>query len=533
MPVVGSNRRGIAFLLLLILSLILLSTTNPCRATNSGKKYEFDSEINLGTSLANQMKVDDVKIQNVLNISYIFVNDEDFDIYRIIPQGDVAWKPENLTVQSASLNDNQGQTFTFINYSGIIMNPELKGWVRAHSIYTLSLIVVMMPGAFYVDQLQAWQFTACVNSSSPVQVRITLPINFSSPFYAPGAECTRDQSHKVYTWHNSLSQQAVNISVVFLPFPYNPETISLNFSTVISSVFPTVGGMTGTVTNEFRSLAFYDGLAVPPIFELSVLFPISYYDTQVVSVYDINGSCVSLPDRLSTIDYTNAGTYYVDPKNGVVIVYPRARTSENLYHYIVGVSFDFGALPSNASFGLLWPYDRGYRSTMNLTPSGDWKIDLTHGTLVEFLLPQECEPYESSDYRIYPDHTRGGSLVRFVSTSEEWTTGIWSIQFYIVRLRNVFSIEVSSVVLLIGVIVAMFSFRKRRLASPPKKAISTFLPSITGPGLIAFEFLVAGDWFLNIFGETTFAVLLSIQIILAVIAYLLAQKWKFYKQTKT
>jgi hypothetical protein len=119
---------------------------------------------------------------------------------------------------------------------------------------------------------------------------------------------------------------------------------------------------TGTITEEFTSLSEYNGLVAPQIFWIVIPFPPSGNNTLVESVYDINGSCEKLPFALSDINYAYSGSYYPDYKNQEVIIYPRARVVENLYDYVVSVTFDLSMnSPSNATFRLKWPYDYGVR----------------------------------------------------------------------------------------------------------------------------------------------------------------------------
>lgn len=522
---------GGALSLLLILICLVLPVPPPCRAADLLERYQFASNIELACPLPNELKVEDVKIQNVVRLSYICVNEEDSPVQKNVSQGKVVWKTNNLTLQSASIIDNMGDSFMPLNYSGQIMNPPLEGTIPPHSMYNLSLIMVFMPGALYEDSFKAWEFGTVLSSALFTEASITLPIDFSVPFYAAGAERTRDQNHKVFAWNNSL-QLTLNISAVFLPFLYNPETFFLNFSMDISSVFPVFAGTTVIITQEFRSLSEYNGLRVRQIFELSVLFPSSGNETRVVSVYDVDGPCAKLPNSLSEINYTNCGTYYPDYKNREVFVYPRARIHENYYDYTVSVTFDLGKeIPSNATSRLLWPYDCVWNSTINLKASGDWEVNLTQNTIVEVWLPQGTQPYEKTDYTIYYDVGEGRYLVRFVNASSEWTTGTWEIDFRIVRLYNFFLTEAASIVLLVLAIILMFFLRKRQLRNAFRRIFSHFIPSLTGFGLIVAEYVIAGDWFWNIMTQKIIlTVLLAVQVVLTLVVLALAQKWKFGQQ---
>jgi hypothetical protein len=143
------------------------------------------------------MKVEDVKIQNVVRISYIYVNGEDSPVPMNISQGKVVWKQVNLTVQSASIIDNLGERFTPLNYSNYFMNPQLGGAIAPHSMYNLSLFIVLMPGALYVDSYEAWEFGTTLASALPTEASIILPINFSVPFSTTGSEQFREDRKSV------------------------------------------------------------------------------------------------------------------------------------------------------------------------------------------------------------------------------------------------------------------------------------------------------------------------------------------------
>jgi hypothetical protein len=532
-----SRGHAIVLSLLIILTGLALSASTPCRAENLLATYQFASNIQLAAPLPNEMKVEDVKIQNTLRLSYITFNNEDSSIQENISQGKLTWQANNLAVQSANIIDDMGDSITPLNFNGSVMNPSIEVMMKPYSMYNLSLIMVLMPGASYVDSLQAWEFGTTLSSAVPVQATITLPSNFSTPFYTVGAEYTKNQNYKVLTWQ-SQPQQTPNetIGVVFMPFPYNPETISLNFSTDISSVFPILGGTTDTETQEFTSLSEYNGLTVPQIFELPVLFPpTSSNDTRVVSVHDAEGPCTKLPEPLSEVNYTNCGTYYPDYKNQKVLVYPRAKPTENLYDYVVSVTFDLGKLiPFNATFRLLPPYDCIVRSTVNLKPSGDWEVNLTQESIVEFWLPQGTQPYENPNYSIYYDSAKGRYSVRFVNATSEWTTGIGEIDFYVVRLCDFFWTGIVSIALLLVVVVVMAALRKRPLGKRPlrniaRKIISkNILPLFTGFAPIVAELAIANDWIWAIFTQKiVLTAVLVAQVVLTIVVIGLAQKWKF------
>jgi hypothetical protein len=532
-PVGGFNGRVIGLSLLLILTGLVLSTSTLCRAANLSERYQFDSKIELATPLPSEMKVEDVKIQNVLNISYICVNDEDFDVQKTISQGQIAWEPKNLTIQSASIIDSLGETFPFINYSGIITNPELSGIIPAHANYTLSLIVVMIPGASYVSQFQAWQFAVSTNTSLPVQASVTFPSDFSIPFFAVGAEFTKDQGHKIYTWDNSPSQEMLNISVVFLPFPYNPETKSLKFFWDIPSIFPVPTNIKVTMTHEFVSLSQYNGLNVPQIFSVPVLFPASGKDIRVLSVFDADGQYSKLYYPLLEPSNADYGTYYPDYDNSIVVVYPRSRSHGNHYYYDVSVTFDFGnEIPANVTFGFLMPYDASTVFTLvNIEPAGDWKLNMTQDAILEFLLPHETRPYPNSDYAsdINGD---GRYIVKFLlNTSLEVTSGIWKIDFYISGLFAFFWTEVAAILIYSLAIFGVVVFRKRHSRNPIGKMTSYVIPSLSLSGFIGAEYLIVGDLFWNIiFQRPVFTALLIIQVVLYVMV-IVAQKWRFKQQT--
>jgi hypothetical protein len=540
---VGSNSSVIALSLLLILTSLVLSTPTPCSAADLLERYQFASKIELAAPLPSELRVEDVKIQNVVRLSYICVNDEDLPVQKNITEGKVVWKSNNLTIQSASIIDNMGDNFTPLNYSGYIMNPSLEGTIQPHSMYNLSLIMVLMPGAIYVDSLQAWEFGTVLGSALPTEASITLPIDFSVPFYAIGAEYDRDQNQKILTWQNS-PPQTINVSAVFLPFLYNPETKSFNFSMDISSVYPVVANIKATVTQEFESLSEYNGLKVPQIFKLPVLFPPSGKNITVVSVYDIDGQCTKLLEPLSEINYANQGTYYPDYKNREVIVYPRVNMFENHYNYAVSVTLNFGNdIPANVTFGPQMPYDCTCRfNVINVSTRGDWKQNLTQNTVVEFQLPQGTQPYQRNDYTI--DYENGRYSVRFVNASSDLTNGEWEIKFVIIRLQNFFDWELLSIFYLVIMIIAIVVLRfadsaallkskwRLQLGDNTKKGISYLTTLGIGPGLIAYEVTILGDWFWDVITQKiTLTVLLVLQVGLTTAVFVLAQKWKFKQQT--
>jgi len=528
----GFKDHALAFSLLIVLTGIALSTSPVCKAQNLFERYQFDSKIELAAPLPSEMTVEDVKIQNVLNISYTLINAEDLDVQKTIPVGQLLWDPENLTIQSAKVTDSLGENFPFINYSGIITNPELSGIIPAHGNYTLSLIIVLIPGASYISQFQAWQFAVSINTTLPAQIRITFPSDFSIPFFATGAQFTKDASHKFYTWVNSLSEEMLSASAVFLPFPYNPETKSLKFFWDVPSVFPVPTNIKETTTQEFESLSQYNGLNVPQIFSIPVLFPASGKDIRVVYVFDTDGQYSKLSDPLSEPNNADYGTYYADYINSIVTVYPRARLHGSHYYYDVSVTFSFGnEIPANVSFGVQRPYDGStIFNIVNVRPSGDWKLNLTQGTIVEFMLPQGTQPYPSSDYTIGLDEN-GRYIVRFVNASLELTGGTWRIDFYIVRLYSLFWTEVASIAIFVLAIIIVVIFRKYHSQNPVGKMTSYVLPSLSLSGLVGVEYLIAGDLFWNIIPQKiVFTGLLITQVVLYVML-VVVQKWKFEQKT--
>ena len=526
----GSNGRVIVLSLLLILTGTALPASRPCKAANQSEKYQFVSEIDLAAPLPSELKVEDVKIQSVVRLSYICTNEGDLPLQENISQGKLTQKIGNLTLQSANIIDNAGDNFPFLNYSGYIMSPPIEGMIQPHSTYNLSLIMAFMPGALYNDSYEAWEFDTTLNSTLPIEASIILPINFSVPFIANGSERSTDQNHKIFTWENS-PQQPLTVAAVFLPFLYNPTTIFLNFSLDISSVFPILGGTTDTVTQEFTSLSEYNGLTVPQIFELPVLFPVTSDNyTRVLSVYDGEGSCAILPEPLSEVNYTNCGTYYPDYKDQEVLVYPRAKPTENLYNYVMSVTFDLGKLlPFNGS-GPLLPYDCIERSAVNLKASGDWEVNLTQESIVEFWLPQGTQPYDNPNYKTHYDSAEGRWSVTFVNATSEWTTGIWEIDFYVVRLYDFFWTGIISIVLLLVVVAIMAALRKRPLGNTARRIISYIPPLFTGFAPIIAELAIANDWIWAIFTQKiVLAIILVAQVVLTILVIGLAQMWKFEK----
>lgn len=541
---VGSNSSVTAISLLLILISLALSTPTPCRAATLLVRWEFASEIELATPLVGEMKVEDVKIQNVLRYSYICVNEEDSPFPLNVSKRTFLWKSDNLTVQSAIIVDNLGNSFTPLTDNDYIMNSNYEVTIAPHSMYNASLIMVLLPGALYYSSFQAWSFGVYLRSELPVKASITVPTSFSVPFYTVGAEYDRDQNHKILSWQNS-PPQALNVTVVFLPFLYNPETKSFNFSMDISAVFPIVANIKATVTQEFGSLSEYNGLKAPQIFKLPVLFPPSGKNVTVLSVYDIDGQCMKLSDPLSEINYVNQGTYYPDYKNREVIVYPRANTYENHYDYAVSVTFDFGNdVPANVTFGPLMPYDCTCKfNVINVSATGDWKQNLTQNIVVEFQLPQGTQPYQNDDYTI--DYENGRYTVRFVNASSELTSGKWEINFVIIRLQSFFDWEMLSIAYLAIMVTIMVVLHfvhpaallkskwKLQLGDNTKKVISYLTTLGIGPGLIVYEVTILGDWFWDVVTQKTiFTLLLSLQVGLTVAVFVLAQEWKFKQQTK-
>lgn len=528
---VGSKSRGIALSLLLIITSLALSTTTSCTAINLREGMQFVSKIDLAASLPSKMKVEDVKIQNVLRISYILVNDEDLPVYFNVSQGTVKWHPGNLTVQFASVVDNLGNSYTPSINNGFIMNPNYEVMIEPHSMYNASLIMVLMPGASYSSSFQAWFFGAYLSGALPVEASVTFPSNFSIPFYTIGANYSIDENHKVLTWQMS-PQQTLNMTAIFLPFSYDPETKAFKYVIDVSSIFPIPTNIKGTLSHAFESLSEYNGLKVPQIFRLPVLFPASGKDIQVVSVYDIYGQCDLTLEPLSEPGDANRGSYYVDHENQEVLVYPRAKVRENRYDYNVSVTFDYGNyVPANVIFGPLLPYQGSANLTIvSVIATGDWKQNITQKTIVEFWLPQGTQPHQSNDYTI--GEKDGRYVVRFVNASSEQTSGTWLIIFDIIRLRNFFIMEILSIVLLVAILIMMAVLRKRHLGDTVRKVISYAVPLVTAPSLIAAEYFIAGDWFWDIINQKIFlTALLLIQVCFTVAVFVLSQKWKFGQQT--
>jgi hypothetical protein len=155
-------------------------------------------------------------------------------------------------------------------------------------------------------------------------------------------------------------------------------------------------------------------------------------------------------------------------------------------------------------------------------------MSITQNTIVEFWLPQGTQPYQKPTYAIDYDNENGRYIVRFVNASSEWTSGTWEIDFYIVRLYNFFWTEISSIALLGAILITMAVLRKRHLSDVVRKLISYPIPLVTGPGLIAAEYVIAGDWFWDIITQkTVLTALLLVQVGLTVTVFVLAQKWKF------
>jgi hypothetical protein len=265
-------------------------------------------------------------------------------------------------------------------------------------------------------------------------------------------------------------------------------------------------------------------------------------------VCDSEGPCAKLPERLSEVNYSNSGKYYPDKVNQVVYVYPRATSTENLYDYIVTVTFDLGKLlPFNATLKdkLLRPYDCISRYTINLKPSGDWELNLTQGTIVQFWLPQGTQPDERPNYKTYYDSAKGRWSVTFVNASSEWTTGIWEIDFSILRLRDLFNWEIISIVYLAIIVVLAAVLRfvkpanflrtnwKLHLGNKTRRSIFYLAALGIGPGLFVYEVTgVLGDWFWDVIpGKTVFTVLLIVQGCLTIAAPILVNKWVWQQTT--
>jgi hypothetical protein len=300
----------------------------------------------------------------------------------------------------------------------------------------------------------------------------------------------------------------------------------------ISSIFPVPTNIKATITHEFESISEYNGLEVPPIFELPVLYPASGEDIQVMSVYDSEGKCNKTLEPFSEPSDTSRGSYFNDLQNRKVIVYPRAKVYENHYEYTVSVTFDFGNnIAANVTFGLLMPYEEAVIfNVLNVSATGDWKQNVTQSITIEFWLPEGTRPYQSNDYTI--GNEDGRYVVRFVDTSSKLESGKWQINFYVVRLYNFFIAEVVLTVTLAVILIVMAVFRKRQLNNTVRRLICYLIPLTTGSGLFAYEFYIIGDWIWNVLTQKLlFTILLLLQACLAVAVFMLAQKWQFGRQT--
>jgi hypothetical protein len=195
----GSNNYTIALLLLLVLASLSLHIPSSTRAAaDLSEKYQVTSTIELAAPLPpNHITVGDVKIQNVLNMSYICINQEDSPVPWNISQGELTWKSNNLTVQSVSITDNLGGNFTHLNYSNLYMNPPLHGTIPPNFTYVLSMVMVLNPGALYIDANKAWEFGTTLVTNLTAEASIIFPINFSVPYYSSGAAYSRNQYHKI------------------------------------------------------------------------------------------------------------------------------------------------------------------------------------------------------------------------------------------------------------------------------------------------------------------------------------------------
>ncbi|HVP41479.1 MAG TPA: hypothetical protein VMS95_05970 [Candidatus Krumholzibacteriaceae bacterium] len=238
---------------------LALSTPVPSRAANLLARMQFVSQIELATPLPSVMKVEDVKIQNILRISFICVNVEDSPAPLNITQGTINWHSGNFTVQFATIVDNLGHQYAPSIYNESVATPSYNVTIEPHSMYNVSLFMVLMPGAFYSSSYQAWFFGTRFGSILPIEASITFPSNFSIPFYTIGANYSIEQNYKVLTWQKP-PQQTLNVTAVFLPFPYNPQTISFKYLTDISSIFPVPANSKTTVTQGSESLSEYNGL---------------------------------------------------------------------------------------------------------------------------------------------------------------------------------------------------------------------------------------------------------------------------------
>jgi hypothetical protein len=550
---VSSKNRAIAFSIVIMLFYAAFSWPTPSRAENLFVSMQFASKMELAAPLPGELTVADVRILNILRISYLCINDDDSPAQFNVTQGTVMWQLGNLTVQYATVVDNLGNSFSPINNDSYIMNPYHEAVIEPHSMYNLSLIVFLEPGAHYSSSFQAWAFSVHVGSILPVEVSITLPSNFSIPFYTVGANYSRNLDYKVLTWQKP-PLKTLNLTAVFLPFLYNPETKSFKYVTDVSKFFPVAGSIKATQVHEFESLSEYNGLKVPQISELPVSFPAAGKDIQVVSVFDTSGKCNSTLEPLSEPTDANRGSYYVDFANHQVIVYPRARIYENHYNYNVSVTFDFGNEPvANITFGQLLPYEGSIVfKIINVTVTGDWKQNITQNTMVEFWLPEEAQPYSSNDYTIA--YSNGRYSVRFVNASSELTSGTWRINFYIVRLYNFFFIASFSILCLVVILFTvcilhfgwLYAFLKKvHLENTVRKlalklhlgnTLREFIPialsiMAAGPALF-YEFNILGDWISDVFTQKpVFTALLLTQLILWATTLVSARKWKFEQET--
>ncbi|HVP41480.1 MAG TPA: hypothetical protein VMS95_05975, partial [Candidatus Krumholzibacteriaceae bacterium] len=213
------------------------------------------------------------------------------------------------------------------------------------------------------------------------------------------------------------------------------------------------------------------------------------------------------------------------------------------------MTFDFGSyVPFNVTSGSLLPYEESATfKIVNITTTGDWKLNLTQGTVVEFLLPEGTLPYRSNDYTI--GYESGRYTVKFINASSEFTSGTWKINFYNVRLYNFFFIEMASVIFLAAILVIMVmlhfgwigillnkthlgkAIRKRtskfHLGDTARKLILAFLSGVAGPTLILFELTIIGDWFTDLVTKKLiFTGLLILQGVLAATEFILVKNWK-------
>ncbi len=530
----GLNRRAFAVLLSLIMAGLAISTPIPCKAINLSETMEFASKIQLAAPLPSVMKVEDVKIQNALRISYILVNDEASSIQLNVPQGTLKWQYGNLTLQYASIADSLGNSYAPLAFNGSVMNAQLEVAVEPHTMYNLSLSMILIPGALYDTSYKAWFFGAHLGHILPIEATISLPADFSIPFYSAGAEYRRDQNYTILTWQKPPAQ-ALNVTAVFLPFSYGPETKSLSFKFDLPQIFPIATNTQATMTQEFESTSSYNGLEVPQISEVPILFPSRGKDIQVTAVFDSGGQCNRTFEPISQPADAYRGNYYVDLDNQEVIVYPRALEYENRYEYRVSVTFDFGNDASgNVTYGSLMPYEgRSVFGILSLDVTGNWKLNMAQGLIVEFWLPEGTLPYPSNNYTT--DYKDNRYIVRFVNAPSALTSGTWKIDFYIARLKNLYLAETFSIIMLTAILLVMLILHLGRQGTLVKKIrpgttagiLIQFASAVFLGVAIIYEFNTIGDWLSNLITRKPLLVsLLVFQVILTMTVFFFAQKLK-------